>query len=187
MTSKLLSFGSFTLDLDRFCVHGPAGQVDLRRKSFDVLRYLLEHRGQVAPKKELLAAVWPNVTVSDDSLTQCISEIRRAIGDDQQQIIKTVPRRGYLADVLLPASEAAQLAELVRPIGPERRQLTILVCNLVDAMALATRMDPEDLREIMTAVNSCVREVIERHGGMVCEYLRDGLVALSGLHRVVHL
>ena len=183
MTSKLISFGSFTLDLDRFCVRGPLGQVDLRRKSFEVLRYLLEHRGKVARKEELLEAVWPNVTVGDDSLAQCISEIRRAIGDDQQRIIKTVPRRGYLANLPLPPSQPAQFAELVLPIAPERRQLTILVCNMVDAMALATRMDPEDFREVIAAVNSCIREVIKLHGGTVCEYARDGLVAYFGYPR----
>lgn len=183
MTSKLIGFGSFTLDLDRFCVHGPAGQVNLRRKSFDVLRYLLEHRGHVASKAELLAAVWPSVTVSDDSLTQCISEIRRAIGDDRQQIIKTVPRRGYLADVPPSLSEPAQPVKHARSIGPERRQLTILVCSMVDAMALAARMDPEDFRDVMAAVNSRIREVITSHGGMVCEDARDGFVAYFGYPR----
>jgi TolB-like protein/Tfp pilus assembly protein PilF len=70
--------------------------VDLRRKSFEVLRYLVEHAGRVVTKEEVLEAVWPDVTVSDDSLIQCISEVRSAIGDRSHQIIKTVPRRGYL-------------------------------------------------------------------------------------------
>jgi class 3 adenylate cyclase/predicted ATPase len=183
MASKLISFASFTLDLDRFCVRGPLGEVDLRRKSFEVLRYLLEHRGQVTGKKELLDAVWSNVTVGDDSLAQCISEIRRAIGDDQQRIIKTVPRRGYLADLPPPPSETAQLAALVQPIAPERRQLTILVCDIADAMALATSMDAEDFREVIAPVNSCIREVVKLHGGTVCEHARDGLVAYFGYPR----
>ena len=183
MASKLISFASFTLDLDQFCVRGPLGKVDLRRKSFEVLRYLLEHRGQVTGKKELLDAVWPNVTVGDNSLAQCISEIRRAIGDDQQRIIKTVPRRGYLADLPPPPSETAQLAALVQPIAPERRQLTILVCDIADAMALATWMDAEDFREVIAPVNSCIRQVVKLHGGTVCEHARDGLVAYFGYPR----
>jgi TolB-like protein len=99
MTRKSFRFESFTLDLDRLCLRGPAGEVELRRKSFEVVRYLLEHAGRVVTKEELIKAVWPNVTVSDESLAQCISEIRRAVGDDSQRIIKTVPRRGYLLDV----------------------------------------------------------------------------------------
>jgi TolB-like protein/tetratricopeptide (TPR) repeat protein len=50
----------------------------------------------VVTKEEVLEAVWPDVTVSDDSLIQCVSEVRCAIGDRSHQIIKTVPRRGYL-------------------------------------------------------------------------------------------
>ena len=93
-----LRFQSFTLDLQRLCLRGPAGEVDLRPKSFEVLRYLAEHAGRVVPKEEMIRAVWPDVTVTDESLTRCISEVRRAFGDDAQEIIKTVSRRGYLFD-----------------------------------------------------------------------------------------
>jgi len=99
MAHKSLRFESFVFDLERLSLRGPSGQADLRRKSFEVLRYLLEHAGRVATKEEVMKAVWPDVTVSDESLTQCIHDIRRAIGDESQRIIKTVPRRGYLIDV----------------------------------------------------------------------------------------
>ena len=59
MTRKSLRFGSFTLDLERLCLHGPSGQADLRRKSFEVLRYLVEHAGRVVTKEEVMRAVWP--------------------------------------------------------------------------------------------------------------------------------
>ena len=48
--------------------------------------------------------MWPDVVVSDEVLTHCIGEVRRAIGDQAQQILKTVPRRGYLMDVPIPAA-----------------------------------------------------------------------------------
>jgi pimeloyl-ACP methyl ester carboxylesterase len=47
----------------------------------------------------MIKAVWPSVTVTDESLTRCISEVRRALGDEGQRIVKTVPKRGYLLDV----------------------------------------------------------------------------------------
>ena len=101
MSPASLKFGTFTLDLERLCLQGPAGPVDLRPKSFEVLRYLIQHAGRVVTKDEVMSAVWPDVTVGDELLTQCIWEVRRAIGDQDQQVIKTVPRRGYLfaADV----------------------------------------------------------------------------------------
>src|SRR5215470_10143003 len=99
MVDSSFRFKSFTLDLERLCLRSPLGPVDLRRKSFEVLRYLVEHAGRVVTKEDVIKAVWPDVTVSDESLTQCISEVRRALDDKNQQIIKTIPRRGYLMDV----------------------------------------------------------------------------------------
>jgi TolB-like protein/Flp pilus assembly protein TadD len=107
MTPRSLQFSSFTLDLDRMCVIGLAGKAKLRSKSFDVLRYLVEHSGRVIGKKELIDAVWPNVTVTDESLTRCISDVRRALGHDAQKLIKTIPRRGYLLDVPVSVVELA--------------------------------------------------------------------------------
>ena len=51
LKGKSLKFKSFTLDLDRLCLHGPSGRKDLRRKSFDVLRYLVEHAGRVVAER----------------------------------------------------------------------------------------------------------------------------------------
>jgi adenylate cyclase len=98
LTPKSLRFESFTLDLERLCLHGPSGQAELRRKSFEVLRYLVENPGRILTKEEVMNAVWPDVTVSDESLTQCIRDVRRALGDENKRIIRTVPRRGYLVD-----------------------------------------------------------------------------------------
>lgn len=93
-----LNFSSLTLDLERLCLLGPAGRIKLRPKSFEVLRYLVEHAGQTVSKDELVAAIWPDVIVSEESLTRCISDIRLAVGDDAQHVIKTVPKRGYLLE-----------------------------------------------------------------------------------------
>src|SRR3954470_6895299 len=93
-----LTFSALTLDLERLCLLGPAGQIRLRPKSFEVLRHLAEHAGQVVTKDELIAAIWPDVTVSEESLTRCVSDIRLAIGDQAQRVIKTLPKRGYLLE-----------------------------------------------------------------------------------------
>jgi adenylate cyclase len=69
--------------------------VDLRPQAFAVLRHLAEHAGQVVTKDELMQAVWPGIAVTDDSLVQCIHEIRRALQDNERALLKTVPKRGY--------------------------------------------------------------------------------------------
>ena len=71
----------------------------LRPKSFGLLAYLVENAGRLVPKDELLGAIWPDVTVGDESLAKCISEVRAALNDSAQRLVKTVPRRGYLLDV----------------------------------------------------------------------------------------
>jgi adenylate cyclase len=93
---KTFQFGEYALDDVRGCLRTADREVELRPKSFEVLRCLVENAGRLVMKAELIKAVWPNVVVTDESLTRCISEVRHAIGDGDQKIIKTVPRRGYL-------------------------------------------------------------------------------------------
>jgi len=69
--------------------------VELRRKALEVLLLLAEHSGRVVDKATLMARVWPGVVVGDDSLTQTIVEIRRALGDRERRVLCTVARRGY--------------------------------------------------------------------------------------------
>jgi TolB-like protein len=89
-------FGKFVLDLRRGCLRAGDREIELRPKSFGVLRYLVENAGRLVPKDELIKAVWPGVTVTDESLTRCVSDIRSALEDVDQSIIKTMSRRGYL-------------------------------------------------------------------------------------------
>jgi putative ABC transport system substrate-binding protein len=114
ITAKRLQFSSFILDLDRLCLFGLSGGASLRPKSFDVLRYLVEHPRRVVTKDELIKAVWPNVIVTDESLTRCISDVRHALGDASQQVIKTVPKRGYLLDL------EVSVLDIVTGAEPER-------------------------------------------------------------------
>ena len=70
--------------------------MELRPKSFDVLRLLVENAGRVVSKDEMMRSIWPNVQVTDDALVQCVRDARQALADNERLIIKTVPRRGYL-------------------------------------------------------------------------------------------
>ncbi len=92
-------FGAFVLDVDRGALLKDGADVPLRPKCFKVLSYLVEHHGLLVSKDEVLGAVWPGVVVTEDSLTQCLIQIRKVLGDDSRDMIRTVPRRGYLFDV----------------------------------------------------------------------------------------
>ena len=71
-------------------------EIKLRPKVYETLKYLVENPGRLIGKQELMQAVWPDAFVTDDSLVQCTVELRRALDDGNQQLLKTVPRRGYL-------------------------------------------------------------------------------------------
>ena len=89
-SGQVLRFDRFTLDLPKRCLHaGDRVGLKLRPKSFDVLRYLVENPGRVVSKDELASTVWPKVVVSDDSLVQCIRDVRAVLGDDGQRFIRT--------------------------------------------------------------------------------------------------
>jgi DNA-binding winged helix-turn-helix (wHTH) protein/tetratricopeptide (TPR) repeat protein len=95
-SQRTLRFRGFELDLARYTIRRGANEVSLRPKTFDVLRYLAERAGQVVTKDELFEAVWPETTVTDDSLVQCVMEIRQALDDGKRQLLKTLPKRGYV-------------------------------------------------------------------------------------------
>jgi predicted ATPase/DNA-binding winged helix-turn-helix (wHTH) protein len=88
-------FGEFTLDPSRSIVRKADRVVKLRPKVYDALFYILQNRGRLVGKEELIHALWPDAAVTDDSLVQCMVELRRALDDRSQEIVRTVPRRGY--------------------------------------------------------------------------------------------
>src|SRR5262245_4174283 len=129
---QVLPINEFTLDLTRGCLRLGNRNIELRPKAFAVLHHLAENAGRLVPKQELYQAVWPDVVVSDDSLVQCIRELRDKLGDQEHSLIRTVHRRGYLLDVAITIDVAAlkvpvQAANLSNeePDFPGRRVLPI--------------------------------------------------------------
>jgi len=93
------AFAQFMLDVDRGALLKDGTDIPLRPKCFEVLTYLVKHHGVLLSKDEILTAVWADVVVTEDSLTQCMIQIRKALDDKSKDMVRTVPRRGYLFDV----------------------------------------------------------------------------------------
>ncbi|MBS0452541.1 MAG: winged helix-turn-helix domain-containing protein [Proteobacteria bacterium] len=113
-------FDRFELDPGRGEFRCGDTPIALRPKTFALLIYLLAHPGRLVSKDELLDAVWPGVVVTEDSVTQCVGDLRSAMGDRSQQLIKTVPRRGYILDAAVthrhtPMEQAAPEARAPLP------------------------------------------------------------------------
>jgi class 3 adenylate cyclase/predicted ATPase len=77
------------------------------------------------------------------------------------------------------AARAAMAAE-AHATSPERRQLTVMFCDLVGSTPLSTRLDPEDLREVIGRYHACVAETVSRFDGFVAKYMGDGVLVYFG-------
>lgn len=108
-------FAGFTFETDKGLLSRNGKAVELRPKSFALLHYLARNAGRVLSKDELLDAVWSDVTVTEDSLTQCIRDIRLVLGDGGQTLIRTLPRRGYIFDPLQEAAATQVSADEGKP------------------------------------------------------------------------
>jgi TolB-like protein/Tfp pilus assembly protein PilF len=108
------------LDVARGSLRAADREIELRPKSFEVLRYLVERADRLVTKEELIKATWPNVAATDESLARCVSEVRNAIGDGQHCLIKTVPGRGYrfAAPVSPTGSDGAAPSRAPEAISP---------------------------------------------------------------------
>ncbi len=96
----LLRLNGRMVDLRRGSVTDDAGHsiTTLRPQAAEILKVLAANPGEIVTKDELMQTVWGNIAVSDDSLVQCVIEIRKALGDDKHRIVRTLPKRGYVLE-----------------------------------------------------------------------------------------
>lgn len=111
-------FGSFRLDTSKRLLTRDGVHLTLPPKTFDLLLLLVESRGRVFAKKELMAALWPDTFVEDANLSFQVSALRKVLGVDGTEWIETLPRYGYrfAGDVLeVNASPPVETAAWVSP------------------------------------------------------------------------
>jgi DNA-binding winged helix-turn-helix (wHTH) protein len=89
-------FGSLMLDLEWGGLLAADGtEIPLRPKSLALLRLLAENAGRIVSQEAIMAALWPNLFVTENNVTQCVHEVRRALGPEASCLLQTVPQRGY--------------------------------------------------------------------------------------------
>jgi DNA-binding winged helix-turn-helix (wHTH) protein len=99
ITSRLIHFGTFKVDLRTGEIHKNGFRIRLQEQPFQVLAMLLAHAGDLVTREELRRALWPTDTFVDfdQGLNKAINKIRTALGDsaEQPRYIETLPKRGY--------------------------------------------------------------------------------------------
>src|SRR2546425_12467688 len=103
-------FGAFWLDVSNEQLWKGEQTLSLKPKALAVLRYLIEHAGQLVTKEALFQAVWPDTVVSEAVLTACMREIRQVLGDAAQapQVVAPVDRGGYRVVAPLTTTQPGQ-------------------------------------------------------------------------------
>jgi class 3 adenylate cyclase len=111
-------------------------------------------------------------------------DVMASLGDDDlRELGLTIgDRKRVLAAVSASAGSATAPPQPASPpsAAAERRQLTVLFCDLADSTALSARLDPEDMRDVIRAYQAACAEVIARHDGFVAKFMGDGLLAYFG-------
>jgi DNA-binding winged helix-turn-helix (wHTH) protein/TolB-like protein/tetratricopeptide (TPR) repeat protein len=141
----IAAFAGFEFDSRRDELRKDGVAVSMRPKPRALLRHLLDHPGRLLGKEELIRALWGSVIVGDDSLVQCVGELRAALGD-RGVLIKTLPRRGYMLDTTverlatrpqeLPQPELAMDGPKRTSRNPDRRWwLVPFICALLLGVA----------------------------------------------------
>lgn len=130
---NIYEFGNFRLETANHSLLCDGHPVSLKPKSLDMLRLLIENRGRVMSKDELMESLWPDTFVEEANLTQTIYELRRALGESAKtpRIIENIPKRGYrfAADVRKIASNQPEFNGESLPI----RSLAVLpFCSLMN-------------------------------------------------------
>jgi len=115
--------------------------------------------------------VLPKLTSED------LREIGVAAVGHRRKLMGAIPALGASAPT---AAVAAAVSGASAPADAERRQLTVMFCDLVGSTPLSTRFDPEDLREIVGAYHRCVADTVGRFAGFVAKYMGDGVLVYFG-------
>ena len=165
-------FDRFTLDIARGALLGPDGaEVPLRPKSLALLRLLVENANRVVDRDAIMTAVWPDVVVGDESITQCVRDVRKALGDEAQQVLKTVPKRGYLfAAEAVPAETTAPTPRV------ERRLAAILAADIVGYSRLIEQDEAATLAAIKGLREQAIDPLLAEHKGRIVKLMGDGAI-----------
>src|ERR1700674_2157856 len=117
-----------------------------------------------------------DLSVLPDLTDQDLEKLGVLLGD-RRKMLRAI--RELAGDTPV-ASYLPAVAEARPQDAAERRQLTVMFCDLVGSTALSARLDPEDMREIIGAYHRCCAEAITNAGGFVAKYMGDGVLAYFG-------
>jgi len=115
-----------------------------------------------------------DLSVVPDLTEQDLKDLGVLLGHRRKVLRAIADMKGSVVPTPLPAPKPVPRTDA------ERRQLTIMFCDLVGSSELAVRLDPEDLRRVIGAYHNCIKEIIARYQGIIARYMGDGVLAYFG-------
>jgi len=192
VTGSLWTFAGREFDESRLELRVGGKPVDLELKPLEVLVCLLQHAGEVVTKDALLEAVWPGLNVVDGSLSTAVHKLRKALSDQDSQIVVTVPRVGYRLDAVARA-EPTRLVPLPAKVNfsvgnpvPGRehwRLLRALDSSANSEVWLAEQSKTGELRVFKFVTNAPCLKALKREV-TVFRFLREALGDQAKIVRV---
>src|ERR1700676_2671250 len=126
-------------------------------------------------ENEIDETVLPSLTAED------LKDLGVGIVGHRRKILDAITALRTDATAKDPSGDAVSSLQSATPEDrAERRQVTVMFSDLVGSTALSARMDPEDLREVISAYQKCIAETVGRHGGFVAKYMGDGVLIYFG-------
>src|SRR6476620_3789932 len=115
-----------------------------------------------------------DLSVVPDLTEQDLKDLGVLLGHRRKMLRAIADMKGSVLPTPLPGPKPVPRTDA------ERRQLTIMFCDLVGSSELAVRLDPEDLRRVIGAYHNCIKEIIARYQGIIARYMGDGVLAYFG-------
>jgi class 3 adenylate cyclase len=134
----------------------------------------LEQYETVFRDNEITEKVLPRLTAED------LKDLGVTIVGHRRVLLDAIADLRSPKDAQAPSAAFETIALPSKDSAAERRQVTVMFSDLVGSTALSARMDPEDLREVISAYQKCVAETVQRFGGFVAKYMGDGVLVYFG-------
>jgi class 3 adenylate cyclase len=125
-------------------------------------------------ENEISEKVLPNLTAED------LKDLGVGMVGHRRMLLDAIAALRAQASAPTPLSDTPLATDNVAKDTAERRQVTVMFSDLVGSTALSARLDPEDLREVISTYQSCVAETVGRFGGFVAKYMGDGVLVYFG-------
>jgi class 3 adenylate cyclase len=120
-----------------------------------------------------------NFAILPDLTDQDLKELGVASLGHRRQLLRAIAEL-KTGETVAPEFTNENISPVAHPETAERRQVTVMFSDLVGSTALSARMDPEDLREVISAYQKCVAGTVQRFGGFVAKYMGDGVLIYFG-------